>query len=72
MQDELRGLQPQIEFLEDSVNGLVTSSPQGADTDPITAELQDINERYDDLNRGVEDLLSEIEAASENVGEFQV
>ena len=72
LQDEVRGLEPQVGYLKDFVQSLLADAAPGADPAGISDARDKIVERYDSLNRELEDWVERMECASETVGQFQV
>ena len=72
LQDELNGLQPQINYVKDFVDMLVSDATSIGDTSRVTADIDDIMQRYAELSEGVVDRLAKMEVASETISNFQV
>ncbi len=72
LQDEVRSLDPQVDYVKDQADSLVTDAAPDVDTSAIIAETQAITDTYNKLNSKIDELLGEIEQGSEAVGDFQV
>ena len=72
LQDELNGLQPQINYVKDFVDILVSDATNIGDTSRVTADLDDVMHRYAELSEGVVERLAKMEIASETISNFQV
>ena len=71
LQDEVQSLQPQLDYLQDFVDSLITDADTSVDTRPILASRDDLVGRHEVLERELEDLVVEMENASQSVAEWQ-
>ena len=72
LQDELNGVQPQVNYIKEFVDALVSDATGIGDTSHVTAELDDVVERYERLRDDVSEKSAKMEAASEMITSFQV
>ena len=72
LQDELNGLQPQVNYVKDFVDILISDATNIADTNHVTSDLDDVMHRYAQLSDDVVANLAKMEAASEMITNFQV
>lgn len=72
LQDELNGLQPQVNYVKDFVDILISDATNIADTNHVTSDLDDVMHRYAQLSDDVVANLEKMEAASEMITNFQV
>ena len=72
LQDELNGVQPQINYIKDFVDTLVSDATGIGDTSHVTAALDGVVEHYEWLWDNMSEKLTKMEAASEMITNFQV
>jgi len=71
--EEVKSLQPQMEYHRDLADRLLTDAPE--DTEGKTQVLDDVNKirgRYDKLMETLEDWLSDMETGTAVIFQFQV